>query len=34
VSEGRIEQVKQVDVVRRVLVWRNKLALARAQRGR
>ena len=34
VSEGRIEQIKQVDLVRRALVWRNKLALARAQRGR
>ena len=32
-SEGRIEQIKQVDLVRRALVWRNKLALARAHRG-
>ena len=34
-SEGRIEQIKQTEPVRRALIWRNKLALARrALRGR
>lgn len=32
-SEGLIERVKQAPPVRAALVWRNRLALARAQRG-
>jgi glycosyltransferase involved in cell wall biosynthesis len=34
VSEGLIERVKDTGPVRTVLVWRNRVALARAQRGR
>ena len=35
-AEGKIsiEQLKQVEPVRQALIWRNKLALARAQRGK
>lgn len=34
VSEGFIETIKQTDVVRAMMTWRNRLAIARAQRGR
>jgi glycosyltransferase involved in cell wall biosynthesis len=34
VSEARIEQVKQAEPVRSVLIWRNRLALSRARRGK
>jgi hypothetical protein len=34
VSEGRIEQIKQVEPVRSALIWRNRVAFRRAQRGK
>jgi hypothetical protein len=34
ISEGRIEQIKQTAPVRRAMIWRNRLALSRAHRGK
>jgi hypothetical protein len=34
VSEALIERAKQAGPVRALLVWRNRVAIARAQRGK